>query len=281
MQETDTIFNIFPQSVALKDTILQDIIIRDTIVRDTISSVVEQSNDNISIFIDHNLQVQTMELIPIAQNNIYLYLYWLIGLSAIIAIGKFAFYKHFILGLTGNFSNRNFSQLQQLGATIRHPLNLLLFIAYIIAVALFISISSYNYVDLNIYTLNSLIFQNIIIVLLLFVISFIITTIFNYIFELDGLIQGYYARVLQSNNIISIAITIGLWLTIFTGLKTGIIIIYSVLALLYLLRIYNLLIFNSTKNKYGLLHYIIYICTVEIIPIIIAAKLYFIKVLQF
>ncbi len=254
---------------------------QDTIVTDTIVSLVEQSNENISIFIDHNLPVQTMELLPIANNNIDIFLYWLIGLSALIAIGKFAFYKHFLLSLTGNFSNRNFSQLQQLGATIRHPLNLLLFIAYIIATALFISIVSYNYVDLNIYTINSLIIQNIIIVVVVFIISYVISKIFHYIYELDGLIQGYYARVLQSNNIIAIAISIGLWLTIFTGINNGIIIISSVLALLYALRIYNLLIFNSTKNKYGLLHYIIYICTVEIIPFIIATKLYFIKVLQF
>lgn len=276
MQERDTIFNFYPQHTIIKDTIAQDSLVQDSVVR-----VIEQSNNAISIFTDHNLPAKTLDLLPIASNNINLYLYWLIGVSAIIAISKFVFYKHFILSITGNFSNRNFSQLQQLGATIRHPINLLLFIAYIIIISLFISIISYDYVDLNIYNANSLIFQNILIVLILFITSFIISKVFQYIYELDILIQGYYARIIQSNNIVTVAITLGLWLTIFTGIETGTVIIYSTLAMLYILKIYNLLIFNSTKNKYGLLHYIIYICTVEIIPFIIATKLYFIKVLQF
>lgn len=274
MQETDTIFNIYPQAVTLNETL-----IKDTIAQDSIVQLLENSN-NMSIFIDHSLAVKSMDLLPIAQNNTNIFLYWLIGVSAIIAIGKFSYYKHFILSITGSFSNRNFSQLQQLGATIRHPLNLILFLAYIIVTGLFISIISYDYVDLNIYTTNSLIIYNTIIVLLLFTFSYILSRIFHYIFELDTLIQGYYARIIQSNNIVAVAISIGLWLTIFTGIQTGTVIIYSLLAILYFLRIYNLLIFNSTKNKYGLLHYIIYICTVEILPFIIAVKLYFIKVLQ-
>jgi len=255
------------------------IIVRDSInLPDTL--VAPEVIEKISLFGNHLLQSDSMELLPLTSNYFNSFFYWLVGISIIISITKLTFYKQFGLSLMANFSQRKYSQLHQLGSTIRHPMNVILLVVFVIATALFLSIISFPYVNRQIYTVNSLILQNSFIISGLLITSLSLAQIFKYLFQINDLISTYYSSIIQSYNIIAVGISIGIWFIIFSGQEVGVIIILVIMAILYTLRFYNLLINTRIKNKYSLLHYIIYLCTIEIIPLIIATKLYFIMVLE-
>ena len=263
MQQIDSNIIIVNDSLSISDT---------TIIPETI--------EKISLFNNHLLQCNSLELIPLTNNFFNSFFYWLIGITLIISITKVAFYKQFGLSLMANFSKRKYSQLQQLGSTIRHPMNVILLIVFVLSTALFLSIISFPYVNKGVYSVNSLILQNSLIISGLLITSLSLAQIFKYLFQINDLISTYYSSIIQSYNIIAVGITIGIWFIIFSGEDIGIIIILIIIAILYTLRFYNLLINTRIKNKYSLLHYIIYLCTIEIIPLIIATKLYFIMVLE-
>ena len=245
------------------------------------SQIIEKPIENISLFQGHLFPVQSFESTPIIHDSTDTFFYWLLGISLLILTAKILFYKQFTLSILSNFSKRSYSQLQQLGSTIRHPLNVVLLIAFILSSALFFSIVIYDdYIDKEVFSANQIILINSAIISGILITSLILAEIFKYAFQIENLISLYYSSILQSYNIIAIGITMGMWFIIFSGLQLSIIIISVILFLLYLQRFYNLLINIQMKNKYSLLHYIIYLCTIEIIPLIIVTKLYFIMVLE-
>ncbi|MCK5846020.1 MAG: DUF4271 domain-containing protein [Bacteroidales bacterium] len=241
--------------------------------------LVAESIENISIFDNHLLGVESFEPIVIISNTFNSFLYWLLGISILITIAKIGYYKQFKLSLLSNFSLRNYSILQQFGSTIRHPMNAILLLAYILCTSLFLSLVSFDYVSKEIYTVNTLILQNIIIVSGIFFTTTLIAEIFRYLFQIDSLIYTYYESTVQSYNLSAVVLSISMWFIIFSGINVASHAVLLIISLLYIHRIFNILLHIRMKNKYGLFHYIIYICTVEILPLIIAIKLYFIMVL--
>ncbi len=237
------------------------------------------STSNISIFNNHLLESSSLQLIPIQHNSLETFIYWLIGLSTLLALTKLLFYKNFWLSLSANYSKRNFSLLQQLGTQIRHPINVIILLNFILSTSILVSVLSYNTYDFQNTTVNQYILDNIAFSSIIFFTIILISEIFKYIFRIDNFVQYYYARLLQFFNLISVISTIGLWILLFSNNQTITLFIFAILLISYLVKTYNILIFNSAKNKYNLFHYIIYICTVEILPLIIAIKLYFIEVL--
>ena len=236
--------------------------------------------ESISLFSDHILKVNVVEPIPFPDSSFGTYFYWLIGISLIIAIAKISFFKQFSLSILSNFSNRKFSLLQQLGSTIRHQLNVILLLAFFLSSAVLLSFLSYQYVDNDIYSVNDLIIQNISLISSVVIATISIAEIFRYVYQIDTLVNSYYATILQSYNLLSVSFTLLLWALLFSGSDIGNEVAFAIIGLLFLLRFYNILINTNMKNNYSLLHYIIYLCTVEIIPMIIAAKLYSIMVLD-
>ncbi len=245
-----------------------------------LSKLLPDTVDIISLFNNHLLQADSINPSPIVHSSFNTFFYWLLSISILIVFAKVTYYKQFSMSFLSNFSQRNYSLLQQLGDTIRHPLNLILLIVYIISGALFLSIISYDYINQETYTINSLVFQNIIIISGVVLSTIIIAEFFRYLFQIDILISTYYESTVQSYNLSSLILTLGIWFIIFSGIEIATMIILGLLTMQYLYRIYNLLIHIRIKNKYSLFHYIIYICTVEILPLIIATKLYFVMVLQ-
>ena len=236
--------------------------------------------EKISLFTNHLLKVDVIKSIPLQESSFDTFLYWIIGISLIISISKVAYFKQFSLSILSNFSNREFSLLQQLGSTIRHQINVILLLVFFLSSAVLLSFLTYQYVDKDIYTVNDLIIQNISLVSSVVIATISIAEVFRYIFQLDTLVNSYYASILQSYNLFSVVFTLLLWFLLFSANVIPIEITFVIIGLLYILRLYNILINISMKNNYSLLHYIIYLCTVEIMPIIIAAKLYFIMVLD-
>ena len=242
---------------------------------DTVDSL-----ESVSLFANHLLKVDVVEYVPFPDSAFGTFLYWLIGISLIIAIAKIAYFKQFSLSILSNFSNRKFSLLQQLGSTIRHQINVILLLAFFLSSAVLLSFLTYQYVDKDIYTVNDLIIQNISLITSVVIATISIAEIFRYIFQIDVLVNSYYASILQSYNLLSVSFTFLLWFLLFSSNEIGSEIVFVIIGLLFLLRFYNILVNTNMKNNYSLFHYIIYLCTVEIVPVIIAAKLYSIMVLD-
>ncbi len=243
-----------------------------------ISSVSHNEIQSIeSIFTKHSLPHEQLKLIPLESPNNSWIFYWLLGVGIVLLIGKLAFPKRWYQSVVSLFSVRAFNALRSEGLIIKHILNILLIIIYVFSLSLLISIFSTYYIldfttpSWDIY--NILGFSVIIFVLILIKLLFISITQFFY--DAKEAASQYTNYLSLSYGIMGMGIFIGLWIIIYIQLDLGLYFTAAFVVAVFLVRLYKLLSITESKNNFSLFNFIVYICTVEILPLIIAQKLYF------
>ncbi len=223
-----------------------------------------------------------LQLKPLADIDNSWVFYWLISISVLLVILKLLFPKRLITSLLALVSAKSFSSLRQEGFVPTNIVNILLSLLYIFALGLLISaISSYYYLSKNLTNWsfnNSLLFSSIIGLFILLKLIFIIVT--QWIYQAKDIAINYLNVLVLSYNIFGVVIFFGLWIVFYINFNIGLILITSVISILFIIRLLKISSLSETKNNFSLFSFIVYICTVEILPLIIAQKLYFYWVLS-
>ncbi len=200
--------------------------------------------------------------------------YWLIALTSILIIGKLSFERRFNLSIAAQFVNRNFSTLLSESSLLKHPLNLILSFIFLITSGFFISYFALHFAHQEQWNQTTSL-ELMVAVLVFFLFKSVLVSLSQFLFEMQSVIGIYLNVVVLSQNIMAIIMLVSLWLMAYISPELGLYLGSIIMIVLWLLRLYKITTQILPKINYRLFHFIIYLCTVEILPLIIAVKLYF------
>ncbi len=259
-------------------------ILLDSIINfsDSLIKIAKQNNDTIindsSVILPVKKAIQ-LSLDPINSVNSDWVIYWISLVGILVLISKMLFPRHFNNTIQALLNTRAYNNLINEGINWKHTINLILLSAYTLSIGLILYIVT-SHVLHNSYLLIKWDFSlalNIILSILLLIISKLLIVLFtNITFQIRELIRNYLNYLFLSYSFLGISLFFMLWIIIYVNYQFGIYLSIIIIAMVYLFRIYKLLSLCNSKNNFNLFHFIIYLCTVEILPIIIFKKLYFI-----
>jgi len=250
-------------------------------ISDSLSNISNQNND--SALIGNNIKPTINKAIELTLNPINSSIdnwifYWISIIGILILLSKILFPKHFNNVIQALLNNRAYNNLLNEGVVWRHPINIILTSAYVLSVSLIIFISlshSFNnHLDI------SLAIKIVLSIVTLIISKMIIVLFTQIIFQIRPLLSSYLNYLFLSYSFLGIVLFFILWILLYTDSQLGINISAIIITLVYIFRIYKLLSLCNSKNNFNLFHFIIYLCTVEILPLIIFRKLYFIWLLN-
>jgi len=257
------------------DSILQSTInLTDSIISDTNTVVV----DTIDVIIPKESANDILGLIPINQINNQWIFFWLAVIGILVFLSKFLYPKQFKYTILALFSNREYNNLQNESISWKLPINVYLIIAYVLSVSIILYIYSLQYQ-------NQLLFYQwditdpikiSLLISTLFITKLIIVIITRIIFQIKDLLTNYLNYLFISYNLLGVTLFFTLWILIYSNTEWGIYISISIISIIYIIRLFKFLTLCNSKNNFNLFHFIIYLCTVEILPVILFRKLYFI-----
>ncbi|RLD44878.1 MAG: hypothetical protein DRI86_06425 [Bacteroidetes bacterium] len=252
---------------------------KDSIVNfsDSLSNISSQIIDTSFIEKPSNSHIkEAIELMldPInSMGNNWIF-YWLSLIGVLIFLSKSLFPKHFNNIIQALINNRAYNNLTKEGIVWRHPLNIILTSAYILSISLvlFTRISHSLNINLDIYYALKIVLS---IIILIFT-KLIIVLFTQVVFQIKSLLSNYLNYLFLSYSFLGIILFFFLWILLYADYQFGVYISAILTTMVYLFRIYKLLSLRNSKNNFNLFHFIIYLCTVEILPLVIFRKLYFI-----
>ena len=226
-----------------------------------------------SLFTNHELQVSNHNYINREINNHDFVFPFLVG-NLIVIMFVFSLYrKQVINSVLAIFSNKYYQRIES-KAIIKHPANHILFLLFIVNISLVI------YLLLNRFSFSSNLINNpylfLIItasVLLYYSLKATIISVSSYIFNTPK-----YGTI-YINYLIIWAMNIALFLSVFLWLETYAYnqLLFPLFITLWLvlsgLRILNSLLRIIPKSDFKSFHFFVYLCTVEILPLIVLGKL--------
>jgi hypothetical protein len=227
------------------------------------------------------LEVKNQSLIPVEQSNFQWVYYLLIGMASIFVLGKLIYPKRMNQSLFAMFSNRVYNPMEAEGLIAKHALNIMLSLVYImalsIAMALYTSIED-NVIHTIQWNLNYS-FQ----IMAIFAVSLLLKILFilisQWIYQAKMAAIHYLNILFVSHGLLGLSIMLGIWISINFTPQFGISFTLGLTGLLFAYRLVKLLLSTSSKIKFRLFHFIVYLCTVEILPLVIILKLYSYRVL--
>ncbi len=217
-----------------------------------------------------------LQLKPIVNIHNSWVFYWLLVLSVLIVVLKILFPKRLVDSLTGLISKKSYSRLRQDGFIPKNIVNILLTAFYIASLGLFITAITYHfYFEKNInLSFKSAIYVTLIVAVYISL-KFSFILISQWIYQAKEIAINYLNIIVLSYNIFGAVIFFGLWILFYLNFYLGLLMIVSILSILFIIRLLKLAVLSEQKNNFSLFSFIVYICTVEILPLIIAQKLYF------
>lgn len=223
------------------------------------------------------LRPSQFELISLNKPSTQWIFYWLVALTTVLIVGKLLNQRRFNLSLASHFVTRNFTTLMSEGGMIKHPLNIILSTIFLATSGFFLSYVALFYGKVDLSDWNQWMSLKIMAAgLLLFFIKSIMVSITQNLFEMKQVISLYLNILLLSQNFMGIVLLVSLWLIAYISPYTGVYFGISSLSILWFLRMYKIIIHILPKINFRVFHFIIYLCTVEILPIVLAIKLYLI-----
>lgn len=208
--------------------------------------------------------------------------YWLISLSIILVVIKLLFPKRLANSLLALISGKSFSLLRQDGFVPSHIVNILLSMLYVFAAGLLISslTTKYYLEDENL----SWNFNNAIVISLVIAAFSVLKILFIYItqwiYQVKETALNYLNIIVLSYNVFGVIMFFGLWLIFYINFQIGLIFILSLNSIIFIIKLLKLSNLSVAQNNFSLFSFIVYICTVEILPLMIAQKLYFYWLLE-
>jgi hypothetical protein len=216
-----------------------------------------------------------LQLKPITDVHNSWVFYWLIGLSILLVALKILFPKRLTDSTIALISIKSFGRLKQDGFIPSNIVNILLTALYIASLGLFISVITNHFYHPEEVNLSfSKAFYVSLIAAVYILAKFVFILITQWIYQAKDIAINYLNVLVISYNIFGTVIFFGLWLILYTNFNFGLILTASILSILFVIRLLKLASLSELKNNFSLFSFIVYICTVEILPLIIAQKLY-------
>ncbi len=216
-----------------------------------------------------------LQFTPLANNSNFWIFYWLLLLSSIIITAKLFSPKRFSQSLLGLISSSSYKALTSEGI-VNNIINILLAIQYVLAFGLLLTTLSQHYYPQAKFStsgfMTTLTFSSLIILFIILKIGFILIT--QWIYQAKKIAFKYLNYLMLSYDIMGLVIFFGLWLLLYVNFKVGIISILTLMVILFIVRLLKITIIVESKNNFSLFSFIVYLCTVEILPLIIVQKLY-------
>jgi len=198
----------------------------------------------------------------------------LVGIFAILATTRYLYPKIFHEFLSLPLTNK-FFKLRGKNYEIKHLFNVLLFAVQVLSISLFI----YLYLSITNPTLvreNQWLIIQIGTGYTVFVlVKFLSEKIIAYIFDIESTINSYLYEKLSYTSLISLLVLIGNVVFVFTinPTKNTLISFATVIAWLYLISLISSFKRNWTIILRHFFYFILYLCTLEIVPYIILYQL--------
>ena len=196
------------------------------------------------------------------------------GIFAILSITRYLYPKRFHEFLSIPLTDK-FFKLRGESSEIKHLFNALLFVVQVLSISLFIyiylSITDPSFIEENRWLIIQIVTGYTVFVL----VKFLLEKIIAYIFNIEGTINRYLYEKLSYASLISLLVLIGNVVFVFTfnPNKNVLITFATVIAALYIVSL-----ISSFKRNWNIIlrhffYFILYLCTLEIVPYIILYRL--------
>jgi len=223
-----------------------------------------------SALVRGSVEVNNVVYIPVKESNSNLYFSALV-LDMILLIVILGLYRnHFFYTVRALFSSKDYQQIESKSSIIKHPLIVILFSMFIVNISLLIGVYANQF--LGFYSNEALFYLAI--GLLGFYISKIIIVFFSaQIFDMSNVGRIYIDFLLISFSFLAVFFSLILWFDIYVGGKLFYgfsLVIIGLISLVRIFRTYRIII---PKSAFSPFHFFLYLCTVEILPLIVLGKL--------
>jgi len=198
----------------------------------------------------------------------------LVGIFAILSITRYLYPKRFHEFLSLPLTDK-FFKLRGKSSEIKHLFNVLLFVVQVLSISLFIyiylSITDPSLVEENRWLIIQIGTGYTVFVL----VKFLSEKIIAYIFNIEGTINRYLYEKLSYASLISLLVLIGNVVFVFTinPTKNVLITFATVMAGLYIVSLISSFKRNWVIILRHFFYFILYLCTLEIVPYIILYRL--------
>lgn len=192
-----------------------------------------------------------------------------------------------LLGFTKAFGAKRFSQIYKslfsnysAHEVVReekvffHRVNFMLFFVYVFLISLLFYFLS---TTLNIGHYNPFLYPLIMLgVIVAYVVKFSANNILAYLFSQNQMVPSYSYNVLLYNYVLGILLIPSLALIYFSNIQNDVIIKYIILPLILIMLIMRFIRFFAIgiSNNLSFLYIILYICTLEILPLVVLGKFF-------
>ena len=198
---------------------------------------------------------------------------FLMGCFLLFTVVKYAYPKRFDEFVMLPLNSKYFF-VQGKNDDLKHPFNMILFVAQVISVSLFIFLLL-NLKSPEVKETNPWLFVQICSAYAIFIlIKFLIEKIIGSIFSIDVIINSYLYQKLSYRNLLGIVVFIGN-LIFFYAVEPSMIVILVFLSFLLILNLFALFTCYKTFSKMilgNLFYFILYLCALEIAPYLILYK---------
>lgn len=250
----------------------------DTAVPDTtgatgMDSLLMQAEPYASLFITETGSNEFVEKPLVDQSQPFWVSMVLVLCFILLAWGRLFFRRRMDMVFRGIFAKNYANQLIREGNLFNERIGLILFIIYLAVIAMFV-FQAMTLFNLNLSAPPGLIYISIIGFFLglwflkVFIVR-ILSLLFNTYEHSSNLLSNMYLYNLFAGIILLPAVTC----MAFTHLETFFYISLVFIAFIYALRIFREAIIGITIIKFSVFHLILYLCTLEILPLIVLAKI--------
>ena len=223
-----------------------------------------------STLVRGSVEVNNGAYIPVKESNSNLYFSVLV-LDMILLIVILGLYRnHFFYTVRALFSSKDYQQIESKSSIIKHPLIVILFSLFIVNISLLIGVYANQFIGS--YSNETLFYLAI--GLLGFYLSKIIVVFFSgQIFDISNVGRIYIDFLLISFSFLAVFFSLILWFDIYVGGKFLFVFSLAIIGLISLVRIFRTYRIIIPKSAFSPFHFFLYLCTVEILPLIVLGKL--------
>lgn len=229
--------------------------------------------DEVNYFSSHELQVENQAYLPRESQSNDFFFPFLIGNLIIIIIALSIYRKQFLHSILSLFSAKHYQQIE-LKTIIKHPIVFIFFFLFIINFSLIADyyLTSSN-LDLSISSFPSLFLITTLSLLTFYFTKIIMILISGQIFKVANYGRVYVDYILIWTMNIAVFLGVLLWLVVYFDIKLLLPISIGIWVIFDLLRLVQTYLKIVPKSSYNPFHFFMYLCAVEILPLIVLGKI--------
>ena len=192
----------------------------------------------------------------------------------LLVVNKFLAPQRFASMIAMSFQNVGSDKIVRDGQSFFNMMSLSVVASFVMLVSIFIQ---RNYI---VYGANEILYDNInfffdvaVVVTALLIFSYLLTLFYGWLFKTDALIYIYANLRVSGMAICAVLLIPAVMVFLFYPYKLFSVVCFVLLAILYLLRFAKLLIEIRMLSKLNFVNIFLYLCTIEILPILVILKM--------